>query len=129
MPTFLSEEWIAELAVAVQEVSGPFEVTDTVVEQRITRGDLPDVAYQVVIDTDGVRLLYPPSEKPDLVFSQDVATARALALGVLAPRVALADGRLAVSGEPARLLELLEPLSFVAAATAGLRNQTAFDDS
>jgi hypothetical protein len=96
-----------------------------VIEQHIVDAD--DVlAYAIAIGPDHVELRRGASEDPDVVLLQDRATATAIARGVLAARAALAEGRLEIHGDSARLVDAVDILTDIAAATDSLRARTTY---
>ncbi len=105
---FLSDEWIAALDDACRGVrSGPDgEAEVLVVEPRVR--EVPgrgEVRYRVSFDT-AVRSVAAASDggrMPDVSLDTDYPTAVALARGHMNAQAALADGRLTVSGDVARL--------------------------
>lgn len=124
MADFLSDEWFDAFAEALESVSVDTD-PPLLVAQRI-ESDAACVTYALAFEPSGVRLLRGEVADADVTLHHELATARLLAQGLLAPRTALSDGRLRVHGRPSRLLDAVEAFAAVAAATASLRNETSF---
>ena len=107
---FLSEQWIAALADACNAKRAPEAAEDRaerLVVEPLVRG-VPgrgDVSYRVSFDGAGCAIARPGADAPpaDVGLETDYATAVALARGQLNAQAALADGRLRVVGDVARL--------------------------
>lgn len=104
MPERFSDEWVAALDAAARELPG---VGGRFVIQQV----VDDVAWHVVLDGDGVRVLAGRAEDADVTFTQDRATADAIAAGELSAGAALTSGRLTVRGATSRLTEHREALA------------------
>jgi hypothetical protein len=124
VPEFLNDEWFAALAAALREVPHGID-PPLVIAQHIVDGD--DVlAYAIAIGPDHLELRRGSAVSADVVLRQDRATATAIARGELAARTALAEGRLEVHGDSARLVDAVDILTDIAAATDSLRAITSF---
>lgn len=108
MPDFLSPEWIDALDAAV---SNDPRLTDStaqmslVMQQTITGAPTGDVVWHVVIDDGSAHVLPGPHAAPDITFSEDHATARAIGTGALSAQAAFMLGKLRISGNVAKLIE------------------------
>ena len=112
MPERFSSEWIEALDHAVRTLPGGEE--RFVIQQVVD-----DVAWHVVLATDGVRVHAGQAEQADVTFTQDRATADAIATGELRAAAALTSGRLTVNGATARLTAHREALARLDEAFAG----------
>ncbi len=128
MPAFLSDEWLERLGGSLAQLGvHPDPSAATVVVEQNVVGDGGDVrTYHLVLGPGGVQVQPGAADAPDVVLHQARATAAAIARGELAPRAALADGRLTIDGDPGHLLGHLPLLAALDAATAELRAETTF---
>ena len=104
MPERFSPEWIEALDDAARGLTGSGE--RFVIEQVVD-----DVAWHVVLGSEGVRVLPGRAEAADVTFTQDRETAEAIATGALSAAAALTSGRLSVRGATARLTDHREVLA------------------
>jgi hypothetical protein len=104
MPDRFSDEWIAALDAAARRLPG---VDGSFTIQQV----VGDVAWHVVLGPEGVRVRPGEDDDPDVTFSQDRATADAIADGELSASEALTSGRLSVRGATAQLTEHREVLA------------------
>lgn len=111
-------EWVESLDTAVRDLPAGDEAL--VIQQVVTDGDSEDeIAWHLVLGSDGVRVLLGRADAPDVTFTQDRATAEAIADGELGAGAALTAGRLTVRGATARLTEHREALARIDEALAG----------
>jgi hypothetical protein len=110
-----SSEWVATLDAAVHDLPAPGETF--VIQQVVTDGD-DEMAWHIVLGPNGIRVLSGRAAAPEVTFSQDRATAEAIADGVLSAGAALTAGRLTVRGATARLTEQREALARIDEALA-----------
>lgn len=115
MSAFLSPEWVADLAEAARGAAAPADVA-LVVQQVVVDGrDGGEAAYAVRIAAGAVSVTEGRADDADLTFTQDRATAAAIARGELSAQAAFLDGRLQVGGD-------------LDVARAGARALSALDD-
>jgi alkyl sulfatase BDS1-like metallo-beta-lactamase superfamily hydrolase len=107
-----SDEWVASLDDAARGLPG-------VEERFVIQQVVGDASWHVVLDANGVRVQPGRTDAPDVTFTQDRATADAIAAGELSAGVALTSGRLTVRGATARLAEHREVLARLDEAFAG----------
>jgi hypothetical protein len=104
---FLSEEWIAALAGAVPAHRVDVAAGECLVVEPVVRGvpGRDEVRYRIAFDRDGCEVTSASAaDRPaDVYLETDYPTAAALARGEMNAQAALADGRLRVSGDVARL--------------------------
>jgi len=108
-------EWVEDLDAAVRDL--PAADAAFVVQQVVTDGD-DEIAWHLVLGPDGVRVLAGRADAPDVTFSQDRATAEAIADGAVSAGAALTAGRLTVRGATARLTDHREALARIDEALA-----------
>lgn len=124
MDRFLDDGWVAALdgALRTLETSG----APATVEIHV---DGPDGAtvHHLRLGPGPIRAATGPATDPDVVVRLDASTALAIGSGELAPRTALADGRLTLSGDPGALAEHLDALVGRAADPTGSADPAASD--
>lgn len=131
MARYLSDEWFAEAAAtlgpAAGEAGGTLDEGDLlVVEQRVLDGPDGVVVWHVVVAGD-VRSIHPgPHASPTVAFSQDYATAAAVASGELSAQEAFMTGRITMSGDAGALLAAAPALAGVGDALAAVRDATTY---
>ena len=119
---FLTEAWIDDLDAAVQAVALPDDV-QLVVQQIVTDAD-GDVPYVIAIADGRVRVHRGRAERSDVSFTQDRATAAAIARGELSAQVAFLDGRLRLGGDLRAVLARAGDLAALDDAFAAARAAT-----
>lgn len=103
MAEFLTPEWVSALADAAAGVIAPDDV-ELVVQQVVVDEGAAEVAYAVRIGDGAVRVTGGRAERADVTFTQDRATAAAIARGELSAQAAFLAGRLRVGGDLAAAL-------------------------
>jgi SCP-2 sterol transfer family len=129
MARFLSPEWLAEVEAAARR--SPAFPADThrgrvTVQQVVTGGPAGEVAYAATVGDGTVVIRVGRAERPDVTFSEDWATAAAIARGALSAQEAFMAGRLRVAGDMAALLRHGPALGRLADAFAEVQGRTAF---
>lgn len=125
MPRYLSPEWFA--AATTPDSGIPVAV---ILEQVVRDTPGGEVTYRVEVGDRAARIVWPVPEgapPPDLRITTGWETAVAVARGELSTQRALMQGRLRVSGSPARLGDATEALSGIDPLPAGVRAATTFD--
>ena len=129
---FLSDEWIAALATRPRTRTGRRRrrrrglVVEPVVRGVPGRGE---VRYRVAFDATVVRGRRPVADATtpaDVRLETDYATAVALARGEMNAQAALADGRLRVSGDVARLAAHAAALARSTTCSPSVRATTTY---
>lgn len=122
MAKFLSDAWVASLSAAASGERVPPDLR--LVIQQVVLGDQSDERAFAIRIADGVVSVEPGrADDADLSFTQDLATATAIAQGELSAQAAFLAGRLRVGGDlrevmvRARELEAIEDLFATARAT------------
>ena len=114
VPRF-SAAWVETLDRAARDL--PAADTAFIIQQVVTDGD-DEIAWHLVLGPGGVLGLVGRADAPDVTFTQDRATADAIADGELSAGAALTAGRLSVRGATARLTEHREALARIDEALA-----------
>jgi putative sterol carrier protein len=101
---FLTDAWVAELGAAAAEASLPADL-HMVVQQVVLHDRGDETAFAIRI-ADGSASVEPGrAADADLSFTQDRATAAAIARGELSAQAAFMAGRLRVGGDLREVLE------------------------
>lgn len=124
---FLSEEWVRAVQDALNG-SEPFRAaagTQTVrLQQVVTGGPQGDVKYWLRLENGQVTLglgeLGELGEPPDATVTQDYETAAAISRAELSPVAAYMSGKLRVSGDLMKLMQLQGALGQMPAALRDL---------
>jgi hypothetical protein len=126
---FLSDEWIRALALACEgAAAGPSSETGPFVLEPVVTGvpALGEVRYRIRFEA-GTCAVEPVSEtESDVRLETDYVTAVALSRGTANAQAALADGRLRVSGDVARLAVHASALATLDDVFAELRTTTNY---
>jgi putative sterol carrier protein len=121
----LSPEWIDALGAAAADAEAPDGI-DLVVQQIVLDADRGEVAYAVRV-TDGTVSVQPGRvDDADITFTQDRATATAIARGELSAQSAFLEGRLKVGGDLSAALAAARVLSGLGDVFASPRAATAW---
>lgn len=131
MLAFLSPEWVAALDDAARADALLAEATATlglVLEHHVT--DVPDapggeVRYHLVLDHGAVSVVAGAATDPTLRFTQDLATALAIAGGTASAQRAFMSGRLRVGGDLRALVDHPAVLASLHDVFAAVRARTA----
>ena len=129
MVEFLSPEWITRLDRAVRSDAALERATaeiSLVVEQQITRPDGPATVYRVVFDRGSNRVEAGTGEATDVRFTQDIATATAIARGELSAQRAFMTGELTVGGNLTTLVDHRAALGGLTDLFSALRAEKTF---
>jgi hypothetical protein len=128
---FLSDEWIAALAGAGSAPDG--ETGERLVVEPVVRGvpGRAEVRYRIAFTAAGctVSALAPDAAPADVYLETDYPTAAAIARGDTNAQAALADGRLRVSGDVARLAAHAGGLARLGDLFAVVRPDTTYPTS
>lgn len=131
MSAYLSAEWFAEL----REITGPAAEAgpggeagpaDVVLRQVVTGTPEGDVIYQVEIRAGHASLVPGASGEADMTFTSDYPTAAAIARGELSTQVALLEGRIRVTGNPAVLATRADSFGHLDPVPAVVRARTTY---
>jgi hypothetical protein len=123
----LSPAWIAALADAAVRADAP-EGIDLVVQQVVVDGgpDAAEVAYAVEIAGGRVAVHAGRVDAADITFTQDRATATAIAQGALSAQSAFLEGRLRVGGDLSAALAAARVLTSLADVFEAPRQATSW---
>ena len=129
MPRFLSSAWFSELAHAGsrQEGStGDDQPAGLVIQQVVLDTPDGDVRYWVRIREGETEVQPGQTDDPDVTFTEDYATATAIARGDLTTQAALLGGRIRVSGNLAALAAHREGIGDVDPLPEAVRAATSY---
>jgi putative sterol carrier protein len=123
----LSPAWIDVLADAAARAEAP-EGVELVVQQVVAGAatDGSEVAYAIRIHDGGVSVEPGRVADPDVTFTQDRATAAAIASGELSAQSAFLEGRLKVGGDLSAALGAARVLSGLGDVFAAPREATTW---
>lgn len=128
MARYLSDEWFSEAGAAASGAAGwspaptgsqpppdsqaaagsrpPLDARPPLVlEHLITASPEGDICYHVCLSDAGATIVRGPASEADVTFTEDYATAAAVASGSLSAAAALLAGRIRVAGNVAILVE------------------------
>lgn len=127
---FLSDAWVEALDTAARahaELAARTADLQLVVEQRIDGGPGHDpLVFHVTFDRGAVTVTHGPADVPTLTFTQDRATARAIATGEASAQRAFMTGQLRVGGDLQSLLAAQDALTGLGDVFAAVRATTDF---
>ncbi|MCB1038882.1 MAG: SCP2 sterol-binding domain-containing protein [Acidimicrobiales bacterium] len=132
MVRFLSDEWIAALDAAAtsDEALGALSAgLHLVVEQEVTGSPWGDVRFHVVVDHGQVHVRPGPAPDPLIRFSQDYATAAAIATGTGSAQRAFMAGRLRVGGDLRVLLDHVGTFEQLQDVFAAVRSEVVVEEA
>jgi predicted lipid carrier protein YhbT len=121
----LSPAWIEALADAASRAEASAGV-DLVVQQVVVDADGAEVAYAVRVQGGRLSVVAGRVDDADVTFTQDRATAAAIARGEESAQAAFLDGRLRVGGDLAAALGAARALSELADVLAAPRAATTW---
>jgi putative sterol carrier protein len=99
---FLSDAWFKEVEAAGARAPRAEDAV-AVLQQIVTGGPQGEVRYHVIVAGGGAVLVRGPALAPDATFTEDYATAGAIARGELTTQAALLSGQIRVAGNMATL--------------------------
>ncbi len=120
---FLSPAWLQAMADAADR--GP-SAPDLVIQQVVT--GVEEVTWFVSVGTDGVGFEPGRHATPDITFTQDRATATAIASGRQSAQGAFMSGQLRVDGDVRLLLDHQDDLVRLDDNFASVRATTAYPE-
>ena len=127
MAAFLSDEWVRELALACSGAPAGSDAGRFVIEPVVTGvPDRGEVRYRIAFDAGACAVEPVDGGTADVRLETDYVTAVALSRGTANAQAALADGRLRVSGDVARLAAHASALAGLDDLFAGLRGSTTY---
>lgn len=125
MAEFLSDAWLADLAAAAEGVTVGDDVR-LVIQQVVLVGRGQEIAYALRIADGTVRVEAGRVDDADVSFTQDRATAAAIAQGELGAQVAFLAGRIRLGGDPHRVVDASRELGAVTDLFADVRATTTW---
>jgi putative sterol carrier protein len=114
VPVIGTEEWVDALDAALRALPVA-TAADVVVQQELTDAG---EAWHVVVSAGRAAARTGRHASPDVVLTQDVATALAVNAGELSAQTAFIDGRLRVRGDVGRLRQIADLLGALGAVPA-----------
>jgi putative sterol carrier protein len=118
---FLTDAWLDDLDAAARVAELPTEAP-LVLQQVVTDGpDGHEVAYALVVRDGRVHVERGRADDPDLVFTQDRATAEAIHRGELSAQAAFMQGRLRLGGDLRAVVDRAGELAAVLDVFASVR--------
>lgn len=130
MADFATPEWIEALDAAVRDSTELRAATadmELTIRQTITdTAGGGDVSWHFRIDHGTVRVEAGPGDAADVTFTEDDATARAIASGTISPQTAFMTGRLQVGGDTAKMMEYSAAFDGLADIFEALRAETTY---
>lgn len=129
MVAYLSAEWIAEADRLLRAATPDPEMAMVIVEQRILRReDEPSVVatYHLGFGPEGCWAADGPADDPTVSYTQTLATAVAIATEARTAHEAFMLGELRVSGDSARLVDLLPANQMLGELLGPLRDRTDY---
>jgi putative sterol carrier protein len=121
---FLTPAWISDLDASARTLALPADLR--VVVQQVVRDEDVEVAYVVEIAGGQGRVRPGRAENPDVSFTQDRATAVAIAQGTLSAQAAFLDGRVRLGGDLRSVLNHAAELAVIGDAFATVRATTTW---
>lgn len=133
MASFLSDEWLAELAEALRRsaelAAGPALRLGQIVTDAPTLENAAEVRYTIHLGGGAPAAVTPGSvDEADVVLVEDYETARAIATGT-PPASLLAAGRIKVRGDAGALIAAQEQLAGLGEALSGVALGTHFAEN
>jgi putative sterol carrier protein len=120
---FLSDEWLSEVETRLNSNEG-FQTAAkgqaARLQQQISGTPAGDVSYGFVLDGGKVAMTKGEIENPEATVSQDYATAVAVSKLELSGQQAFMQGKLKVSGNLMKIMQLQGALAAMAPAMEGL---------
>ena len=120
MADFLTDAWLDELEAAATGADVP-PMPRLALQQVVPDGPDGEVAYALVVEDGRVEVCRGRVENPDLVFTQDRATAEAIFLGELSAQAAFMQGRLRLGGDLRAVIDRAADLASVDDVFASVR--------
>jgi putative sterol carrier protein len=122
---FLTDAWVAELGVAAAGASVPADL-HLVVQQVVLHDRGDETAFAIRIADGAVTVEPGRASDADLSFTQDRATAAAIAQGELSAQAAFMAGRLRVGGDLREVMERSRALATIDDIFAAPRASTTW---
>jgi hypothetical protein len=124
--SYLSGEWFEQLGAAAEGVTEGSGEGDLVLQHTVTGGPAGDVWYHVRLAGGVASIARGQARHPDVSFSEDYATAAAVASGELSASAALLAGRIRVRGDMTALIGHHDLLAVSDPVPAALRATTTY---
>jgi hypothetical protein len=124
---FLSAAWLEELDTVARQSAELAELgrsAPIVIEQRVTDTPHGEVAYHVILDDQGARVVAGRAPAPHITMETDFVTASAIHRGDVNAQRALNAGMLKIGGEAAALIGRGDTLGAISDVFASVRGTT-----
>lgn len=129
MIRFLSAEWLSEAGHAL-EASDPLpRDVEMVIQQRVHNTPDGNTDYAMILSGRSITLEVGLVDDPTVTFSQDWATAVAIARGEISAQAAFMTGKVSLGGNTSILVAEHDLLVDVDDLLADLRTRTTFPDA
>ena len=126
MARYLSDEWFTAVAAALEPEFDGSAPPALVIQQQVDDGPDGPVVWHVAI-TDAARTVRQGAHpSPTVTFTQDYATAAAVANGDLSAQEAFMTGRITMGGDAGALIEAAPAMAAVGDALAAVRADTTY---
>jgi predicted lipid carrier protein YhbT len=125
VPEYLTPEWVAALAAAGAEATAPDGVR-LVLQQVVSEPEGAEVAYAIRVGDGAIRVEAGRVPDADVTFTQDRATATAIARGERSAQAAFLAGDLQVGGDLSLVLDAARALADLGDAFASARAGTTW---
>lgn len=127
MVAYLSPQWL-ERADELLRSSGLHldDGAELVIQQTVAHGSTT-TEFHLTLDSQSARIQGGRHAHPDVEFTLDIATARAVAQGTQSAQVAFQTGALAISGDIQQLVEHRAAVAGSDDVLAALRADTTFE--
>jgi putative sterol carrier protein len=123
MAKFLSQEWTNELVAALNTSRDALKAVEVVIQQVVTDGPQGESRYWTAIDHGRVEGGLGDTDNPDVVFTQDYATAAELSRAEINPQAAFMQGRLVITGNMGKLLQQRSAIEALGPAMAAIETE------
>jgi hypothetical protein len=122
---FLSDAWFEEVDAAAGHAP-PSDTPIAVLQQIVTGGPDGEVRYHVIVAGGRAVLIPGSADDPDATFTEDFATAAAIARGELTTQAALLAGHILVAGNMATLSARQDDLAGLDPVPTTVREMTTY---
>lgn len=119
---FLSDAWFGQLT----DSGAPGDRPGLQIQQVVTDGPDGEVRYHLQVAASRVAVRVGDAPRPDVTFTEDYATAAAVAQGEVTVQAALLDGRITVAGDIGAMIAGQGGLAILDPIPAAVRAATTF---
>jgi putative sterol carrier protein len=119
---FLSDAWFGQLT----DAGTPGDRPGLQIQQVVTDGPDGEVRYHLRVSDGRIAVRVGDAPRPDVTFTEDYATAAAVAKGETTVQAALLDGRITVAGDMGAVVACQGDLAVLDPIPAAVRAATTF---